>query len=258
MSLGDALTKYQEDKAKAAAADTTVHFAQTHFPGSISPEDLQRYASANLKEKASIALGVQSNIATQLFSQKQTGETREQLARTNLYTAQAAAEPAKAKPQPGITSVYDPNTGRYVTIAQGGTVVPDKPQKGIPGTTIYHPDTGKAVGFYDNTGDPHFYPAQGTDISALFGTGAPTGPTTAPTPAAGQAPAAVGPQSTDVAYSTQGDPGNLPPIYRQQPPGAAAAPAQAGQVRVIKPDGTPGYISADQLPAALKAGWQRG
>jgi hypothetical protein len=227
----------------------------------ISPQVLQDYQQHNMRQRAFVAGGITAGQAVMQSLQHLGYANRETLAKTNLYQAQAATTAAGGGvPQAGSVNIGGRKINFIQTPKGGVQVVPA--QEGNPGEIIYHPETGHAIGYYDANGKRVFYPtpSTGLDINALFGTGG-APPQAAPTPSPGQ-PAPRGPQSTDQAYSTQGDPGNLPPYLRQQPAGqgqqgaGAQAPAQAGQVRVMHPDGvTVGYIPANQLQSALKQGY---
>lgn len=205
----------------------------------IDDKKLQDYQQHSMRQRAFVGGGI--NAAMQLANSLQhLGYAgRETLARTNLYQAQAV-EAGQTAAAPSINQVYNSVTGRYESVLQHGKSAQVLHQQaGTPGSVQYDP-TGKAVGFYDNNGGYHAYGGQGgIDLSALFGGG---DNQSAAAPAAGAAGgAATGPQPTDQAYSTQGDPGNLPPVYRQQP-ATAAAPAQ-GAARGAPQVGQKGVIN---------------
>jgi hypothetical protein len=228
----------------------------------IDQKALQAYMNHSQQQRAYVAGGMTAGMSLVQALQHGGYAGRETLARTNLYQAQAE-EARQTNTTPAVNQVWDPSAGRYVSVLQHGKSAQVLHQQaGTPGSVQYDP-TGKAVGFYDNNGGYHPYAAQGTDLSALFGgAGNPAQPGATPPPAAGAGGGATttGPQPTDQAYATQGDPGNLPPIYRQQPAGqpAAGAQAQAAQVHVMHPDGkTDGYIPASQLQAALQLGYRQ-
>jgi hypothetical protein len=232
-SLTDALKHYQDIADQADQADATMGYLHQQIDPVtgkpvIDDKAFQSFQQHNQRQRAHIGGGIFAGMKLMETLQHLGYANRETLARTNLYQAQAAAANAPAA-APAINQVYNPTTGKYESVfTHGKSAQVLHPQAGTPGSVQYDP-TGKAVGFYDNNGAYHPYSAQGPDLSSLFGDQ--NQPGAAPAAGTGAGGGATGPQPTDQAYSTQGDPGNLPPMYRQQPPGTAAAAPPQGATR---------------------------
>jgi hypothetical protein len=119
--MSEALQKYADDKARVGMADMTVDFAAKNFPGVVSPEALQKYHQSNAKEKAYIAMGVQSNLATMATQQAQQWQNRQAAAHAAYYQQAAqhqAAEAAAGGPGPGRGKIWSDELGGYATPAQ--------------------------------------------------------------------------------------------------------------------------------------------
>jgi hypothetical protein len=223
--LGGTIQGYQDISDRATQSDALMNYlSQQTDPATgkpvIDPKTLQNYMQHSARERAFAAGGLTAGMTMAQHLQKYAMENRETLARANELTAHAAAltNPPAAAPAT-INKVWNPVTQRFESVLQSGKTATRLQQpSGAPGSVERDP-SGKPVGFYDQNGNYHSYSAQGPDYSALFGTGAPT---------AAPSTGSTGPQPGDQAYSTEGNPSNLPSIYYQQQPGQQQPQQQGG------------------------------
>ncbi len=224
-------TKYTADaRAKATTdaattrAEASKENAKTAAAEKLAAAGLNRYASVN------------SNGAVY---DKQSGTITQQNISPNTGKGEGAYETVEYDKVPGT----DPVPGTPAIPARTGffgigkrDAVPAQP--GIPGTPAILKRTVKRP------------LNSGQTAAALAATGVNVRPTAAP----GEGSEETNP---DVEPTEQAAPS---PTVPNQPAAAAAAPAQTEaqpvKVRVLHPNGTPGFIPATQVDAALKAGFK--
>lgn len=253
-SIGDALKQYEEDKAKVGMADMVMDYAKTQ-PGAISPEALQRYHQANAKEKAFIAMGAQSNLASMFAQQQRESQQRENVAHANYYIAQAQKDMATAATGPGGTApkgrIWSDELGGWATPAQAdaakrrstaGSIMqsygltPEQifdSKQHEAGTVAVDPTTGAKKFTNDPNGDQ-------------IRIGGPSG--------------VMMPKAEHEVYKRQLQQSLGVTNMGAVAPGGVAAPAAptavgAGMVRVRSPQGQVGTIPANRLEAAQNAGY---
>jgi hypothetical protein len=248
--LGEALQKYEDDKARVGMADITMEYAKT-VPGAVSPEALQRYHQANAKEKAYIALGAQSNLKNMLEQENRQAQQRLNLAHANYLTASAAREFAGGG-GPGGTAprgkVWSDELGGWATPAQADAArrraVPGQLMQnyGLTPTQIFDSTQheGGRVTTDPKTGKQSFVNDPNGDQIRIGGS---TG--------------VVMPKAEHEIYKRQL---SMAPGGGAAAPGAGAArsPAggpQTGTVRVRSPQGVVGTIPANRLQEATNAGY---
>jgi hypothetical protein len=256
--LGEALQKYEEDKARVGMADITMEYAKT-VPGAVSPEALQRYHQANAKEKAYIAMGAQSNLKNMLQRQQEEWQNRISAAHANYYlqAAQRQAAEAEAGPggSPGKGKIWSDELGGWATPAQADAakrrstqgylmqsygLTPEQifdSKQHEAGTVTIDPATGAKKFTNDEKGD---------QIRIGGGTGV------------------IMPKAEHEVYKRQlqqsgfqpgGAPGGGAAGARAPGAGAGAGGPQAGTVRVRSPQGVIGTIPANRLQEAQNAGY---
>jgi hypothetical protein len=243
--LGEALQKYEDDKARVGMADITMEYAKT-VPGAVSPEALQRYHQANAKEKAYIALGAQSNLKNMLEQENRQAQQRLNLAHANYLTASAAREFAGGG-GPGGTAprgkVWSDELGGWATPAQAAAERRRLPAAQLAANYALRPEQifdskQHEAGTLDPTTKKFVNDPQGDQIRI------------------GGAGGAIMPRETHEYYKRALGAGVPTPAA----PGAGAArsPAggpQTGTVRVRSPQGVVGTIPANRLQEATNAGY---
>jgi hypothetical protein len=202
--LGDALQKYEEDKAKAAMADITMDYAK-NIPGAVSPEALQRYHQANAKEKAYIALGAQANLKNMLERQQQEWQSRISAAHANYYQSQAAAENVPFEPTMSV--VKDPVTGQYHTFARTSKGQVQQLTKESPyAGQIEYDEQGNPIGKYDPQGRFIRFQAPPDPLKAAIARQLEPGTAPTPTPAPAPQTRAAAPQARAAGPRAQAAP----------------------------------------------------
>ena len=98
-ALADALKTYSQDKANAAWGDTVVDFLSKNVPGSISPDALERYHKAGMKEKAQIALAGQWNAIQGLGAYNQMQAIKQPFVTVNGQLMRRPGAPVPVNPR---------------------------------------------------------------------------------------------------------------------------------------------------------------
>jgi hypothetical protein len=210
--IGGAIQGYQNISDQATQSDALMNYlSQQTDPVTnkpiIDPKTLQAYQQHSARQRAFVAGGIHAGMTLADSLQKLGYANREQLARTNLYQAEAVEKIAPFEPT--ATVVKDPTTGESHTFVRTGPKqVQQLKQPPAEGTIIYDTN-GVPQGQWSNGKFIKFAPPPDPMKKAIAeqitGTG---GSSPTPTPAPTATPAAT---TAPVRVNTVAEAQALPP-----------------------------------------------